>query len=36
MTRTELHEFWQKSDFETSGLTGTQWCATREIPLSQF
>lgn len=38
MTRAELHAFWKKrmSEFETSELTGTQWCASQEIPLSQF
>lgn len=38
MTRAELHAFWKNrmSDFEASGLTGTQWCANQEIPLSQF
>ncbi|WP_443217540.1 IS66 family insertion sequence element accessory protein TnpA [Sporolactobacillus sp. CQH2019] len=38
MTRAELHTLWKKrmSDFEASKLTGTQWCADQEIPLSQF
>ncbi|MFT8312582.1 MAG: hypothetical protein ABF629_15610 [Sporolactobacillus sp.] len=38
MTRVELHERWQKrmQDFETSDLTGKEWCATHGIPLCQF
>ncbi|SFG85710.1 IS66 family insertion sequence element accessory protein TnpA [Sporolactobacillus nakayamae] len=38
MTRVELHERWQKrmQDFETSDLTGTQWCTAQGIPLCQF
>ncbi|SFH00974.1 IS66 family insertion sequence element accessory protein TnpA [Sporolactobacillus nakayamae] len=38
MTRVELHDRWQKrmQDFETSDLTGTQWCADQGIPLCQF
>lgn len=38
MTRTELHRLWQQRmiDFEKSGQTGKEWCASEEIPLSQF
>lgn len=38
MTRTELTELWNQrmNDFETSGLTGTQWCAKQNIKLNQF
>ncbi|WP_428834906.1 IS66 family insertion sequence element accessory protein TnpA [Sporolactobacillus vineae] len=38
MTRAELHASWKKrmSDFEANGLSGSQWCADQEIPLSQF
>lgn len=38
MRRTELKELWQKrmNDYETSKLSGTEWCIDQEIPLSQF
>lgn len=38
MTQTKLRELWQKrmEDFETSDLTGTEWCTAQDIPLCQF